>query len=335
MAPIANRRLGRTSLEVTTIGLGTASLAGNIQPVSTDAARMVVVDAYDSGIRYFDTSPFYGYGKSEHIVGDELRPHDDWVLSTKVGRVFSRRKHPLDPRDKWQDPLPLEPRFDYTYDGMMRSYEDSIQRLGLGRIDILYMHDLDVWSHGGDKAVYSAYFKTAMESGYKALDQLRASGDIKAIGLGVNDAEPIRDALQHGRWDAFLLAGRYTLLEQGPLHTVLPEVAKHGTSIVVGGPFNSGILVGGTTFDYDKAPPAVVDKVQRMQRVCDAHKVPLAAAAMQFPLANSVVASVIPGPRSASELNQILEWWNFPIPASLWSDLKSEGLLDKDAPTPK
>ena len=335
MASIATRRLGKTSLNVTAVGLGCASLAGNIEPVRDDAARLVVVDAYDSGIRYFDTSPFYGYGRSEHLVGDELRSRTDWVLSTKVGRVLSRRRNPQDPRDKWRDPLPLEPRFDYSYDGMMRSYEDSIQRLGLGRIDILYMHDLDIWSHGGNKEVQAAYFKTAMESGYKALDQLRASGDNKAIGLGVNDAQPIADAMKNGRWDAFLLAGRYTLLEQGPLKTVLPEVARHGASIVIGGPFNSGILVGGTTFDYDKAPPAVVDKVGRMARVCNAHKVPLAAAALQFPLANPVVASVIPGPRSAGELNQILEWWNFPVPASLWSDLKTEGLLDKDAPTPK
>ena len=328
------RRVGRTPLSVTTMGLGTASLGGNMDAVTEAEARMIVLDAYDSGVRYFDTAPFYGYGKSEHATGDELRRRDkDYVLSTKVGRLLKARRKPQEASDQWRNPYPFEPVFDYTYDSIMRSYEDSLQRLGLNRIDILYIHDIDVFSHGSKEAQEKA-FRTAMDETYKALDKLRSSGEIKAIGLGVNEAQPIADAMKHGQWDAFLLAGRYTLLEQGPLHTLFPDVEKHGASIVIGAPFNSGILVGGDTFNYAKAPPAVVDKVTRMATVCDAHRVPLAAAALQFPLAHKLVAAVIPGPRAATELNQIFEWWQTKIPASLWSDLKSEGVLDAAAPTP-
>jgi D-threo-aldose 1-dehydrogenase len=331
--PFETRRIGRTPVEVTTIGLGCASLAGNMESVSDFDARMVVVDAYDSDIRYFDTSPFYGYGKSEHVVGDELRNRDGWVLSSKVGRLLKPLRGPRQAVGGWQNPFPFDGIFDYSYDAIMRSYEDSLQRLGLDRIDILYIHSLDVHDQGSvekrDKA-----FRQAMDESYKALDALRSSGEIKAIGLGINEAAPITDALEHGRWDAFLLAGRYTLLEQEPLHTVFPAVEKHGASIVVGGPFNSGILVGRDTWNYAKAPEPVVKKVREIARVCEAHGVPLAAAALQFPLAHKVVASVIPGPRTTAEFNQIVEWWETPIPAALWSDLKSAGVLDAGAPVP-
>lgn len=327
------RHVGRTALSVTTMGLGTASLGGNMNAVTESEARMIVLDAYDAGVRYFDTAPFYGYGKSEHAAGDELRGRPDYVLSTKVGRLLKARRKPQEASDNWRNPHPFEGAFDYSYDAIMRSYEDSMQRLGLNRIDILYIHSLDVLDQGSIEKRDTA-FRRAMDESYKALDKLRSSGEIKAIGLGINEAEPIKDALQHGQWDVFLLAGRYTLLEQEPLHTLFPDVEKHGASIVIGGPFNSGILVGGETFNYAKAPPAVADKVKRMAKICDAHEVSLAAAALQFPLAHKAVASVIPGPRSATELNQIFEWWQTKIPVGLWSDLKSEGVLDKTAPTP-
>lgn len=327
------RRIGRTDLNVTTLGLGGATLGGNMESTTASDARMLVLDAFDSGIRYFDTAPFYGYGKSEHMVGDELRGHEGWVLSSKVGRLLTPRRKPQDPGDQWRNPFPFEWHFDYSYDATMRSYEDSMQRLGLNRIDILYIHDVDSSWHPVKEEQEKA-FRIAMEGAYKALDKLRASGEIKAIGLGVNEAHAITDALNHGQWDAFLLAGRYTLLEQGPLHTLFPDLEKHGASVVIGGPFNSGILAGGETFNYARAPQGVVDKVKGMARVCAAHNVPLAAAALQFPLAHKVVASVIPGPRSAAELNQILAWQEVSIPVGLWSDLKSEGLLDSAAPTP-
>ncbi len=327
------RQIGRTGLQVTTLGLGGATLGGNMNRVTDADARMIVLAAYDSGVRYFDTAPYYGLGRSEHVMGDELRDRKDWVLSTKVGRLLKPRRDPNAATDGWKDPFPFELVYDYTYDAIMRSYEDSQQRLGLNRIDIVYIHDVDVATH---KTVerQQLMFRTAMESGYRALDELRSSGDIKAIGLGVNEAKPIADALQHGTWDAFLLAGRYTLLEQQTLHDLLPAVQKHGASIVIGGPFNSGVLAGRETFDYHQAPPDVIERVAGLKRVTDAHKVPLPAAALQFPLAHPVVASVIPGPRSADEFNQILAWRDMKIPAALWSDLKGEGLLDQDAPTP-
>ena len=214
----------------------------------------------------------------------------------------------------------------------MRSYEDSLQRLGLDHIDILYIHDIDIFSHGAD--LQPKMHRAAMDGAYKALDELRRTGEIKAIGLGVNEAKPIADALEHGAWDCFLLAGRYTLLEQDPLDMLFPALEKHGASIVIGGPFNSGILVGRETWNYVRAPQDVLDRVRAIARVCDAHRVPLAAAALQFPLAHPLVASTIPGPRSANELNQILEWMELPIPPSLWSDLKTEKLIAANAPVP-
>lgn len=330
---LETRRLGGTSVEVTVLGLGGATLGGNMAQLSDADARKLVVDAFDSGIRYFDTAPFYGYGRSEHMVGDGLRRHDGWVLSTKVGRRLKPRRTPQSPSDPWTGPLSFEPWFDYSYDGTMRSYEDSLQRLGLDRIDILYIHDIDVFSHGAEQQ--PKMHRAAMEGAYKALDELRRTGEIKAIGLGVNEAKPIADALEHGQWDCFLLAGRYTLLEQEPLQSLFPAVAKHGASIVIGGPFNSGILAGRETWNYSKAPAEVLDRVKAIARVCDAHGVPLAAAAMQFPLAHPLVASVIPGPRSADELNQIIAWTEAAIPPSLWSDLKTEKLIATDTPVPR
>jgi D-threo-aldose 1-dehydrogenase len=328
----AKKRIGRTPVEVTTFGLGGATLGGSMQAVQDADARMMIVDAFDSGIRYFDTAPLYGYGRSEHLVGDELRYRPDAVISTKVGRRLRPRRRPQDPSDPWQRPFPFEPYFDYSYDGIMRSYEDSLQRLGMNRIDILLLHDVDSFTHG--KEAQPDIFKKAMDSAYKAMAELRAAGEVKAIGIGVNEAKPIADALAFGQWDCFLLAGRYTLLEQAPLADLLPAVERHGASVIVGGPFNSGILVGGDTWNYTRAPQDVVARAKAISTVCTAHKVPLPTAALKFPLAHPAVASVIPGPRTTNELNQILEWWQHPVPGSLWSDLKSERLIEASAPVP-
>jgi D-threo-aldose 1-dehydrogenase len=329
---IGTRRLGGTDVEVTELGLGGATLGGNLARLTDSDARMIVIDGWDSGIRYFDTAPFYGHGRSEHLMGDGLRGREGWVLSTKVGR----RLRPLGKAEPaagpWIGAFPFVPWFDYSYDGTMRSYEDSLQRLGLGHIDVLYIHDIDVFSHG--KEAQPAMHRAAMDGAYRALDELRRNGDVRAIGIGVNEAKPIADALDHGQWDVFLLAGRYTLLEQDPLADLFPAVVRHGASIVIGGPFNSGILAGRDTWNYARAPEAVVERVKAIARVCDAHGVDLPAAALRFPLAHPVVASVIPGPRSTEELNQILAWFDMPIPASLWSDLRNEGLIAPDAPVP-
>lgn len=328
------RPAGRTSLQLTTFGLGTATLGGNnVRPPISDADSRALVDrALDLGIGYVDTAPFYGYGKAEHLVGDVLRKRDGWKLSTKAGRLLKPRVSPRGPEDQWVEPLPFEQVYDYSYDAIMRSFEDSLQRLGLDHIDLLLLHDVSTETLGAEGKAH--HFPIAMQSGYKALDALRSSGAIKAIGIGVNEWEVLAEALDYGQWDAFLLAGRYTLLEQEPLHTLFPKASKAGTTIIVGGPFNSGILAGRDTWNYAKAPQAVVERVKKISAVCDAHGVNLPAAALRFPLANPIVTSVIPGPRTAAELDQILAWWNEKIPASLWTDLKTEGLVDAAAPLP-
>lgn len=326
------RRIGKTALEVTVLGLGSATIGGGMASLTDTDGRSVVRDAYRAGIRYVDTAPFYGSGRSEHLVGDELRGLGGWVLSSKVGRRLKPVRDAVLEGDPQTRPLAFEPWFDYSYDGTMRSYEDSLQRLGLDHIDILYIHDIDSHTHGADGQ--RAIHRAAMTGAYKALDELRRNGDIRAIGIGVNDAQPIAEALDHGQWDVFLLAGRYTLLEQDPLDDLLPTVERHGASIVIGGPFNSGILVGRNLWNYAPPPESVLARAAAIERVCAAHGVPLAAAALQFPLAHPVVASIIPGPRSPAELAQILDWFAADIPSALWRDLKSEGLLAASAPVP-
>lgn len=328
---IEKRCVGRTTLEVTALGLGGATLGG-VAPVTKPEAQAIVERAYQAGVRYFDTAPQYGYGKSERIVGDGLRGRGGYVVSTKVGRLLKPRREARPASDVWHEPLPFEPAYDYSFDGIMRAYEDSLQRLGLDHIDIVFVHDPDVYVRETGQS-HDAFIK-AVDGAYKALDQLRSSGDIRAIGLGVNDPQPIADAMLLGQWDCFLLAGRYTLLEQAPLHSLLPAVIRHGASIIIGGPFNSGILAGRDTWNYAGAPKEVRDRVDGLARICAAHGVALPAAALQFPLAHPAVISTIPGPRSVEELTQILAWWNIPIPVALWHDMKAEKLIDAEAPVP-
>lgn len=333
MAALSSRKIGKTDLEVTELGLGCAAMAGNFRPVADKDIAGAIKEALDQNIRYVDTAPFYGFGRSEHFVGAGLRHRQDYVLSTKAGRLLAPG-YPTDSvADEWPGSFPFHPVYDYTYDGVMRSYEDSLQRLGVSRIDILLLHDIGAMQHGESKN--KVLFADAMSGGYKALDELRRAGDIKAIGLGVNEREVCIEAIQHGQWDAFLLAGRYTLLEQQPMHDLFPQCEAAGTSIILGGPFNSGILAGGNTWNYARAPENVVNKVNKITKVCESHNVPLPAAALQFPLGNSLVSTVIPGPRSQADVKQIVDWFSSDIPASLWSDLKSEGLLDELASVPE
>jgi len=325
------RVLGTSGLNLTELGLGCAAMAGNHRPVTDEDIAGAIEEGMASGIRFVDTAPFYGYGRSEHYAGQGLRAHNDWVLSTKAGRLLAPGAPSGQEASDWPGSFPFHQIYDYSYDGVMRSYEDSLQRLGVDHIDILLLHDIGVMQHG-DKN--TAYMADAMSGGYRALDELRRNGNIHGIGLGVNEREVCIEAMNHGHWDAFLLAGRYTLLEQTPLDDLFPACEKAGTGIILGGPFNSGILAGGDTWNYAKAPAAVADKVRRIAEVCRSHQIPLQAAALQFPLGSSLVASVIPGPRSAQEMREILAWFEMPIPASLWSDLRSEGLLREDAPLP-
>jgi len=324
------RRVGQTELMIDTLGLGGAPLGGNFVDLGYGQAAELIQAAKDAGIGFFDTAPWYGFGRSERVIGDLLR-HTDYILSDKVGRLL--RPGPVSNPSEFGmvDPLPFHVIYDYGYDAIMRAFEDSLQRLGLDRIDILLAHDIGTFTHGDDNA---RHFKDLTDSGSRAMDELRRAGHVKAIGLGVNENEVCMDALGIGDWDVFLLAGRYTLLEQTPMQDLFPACRTAGTSIICGGPFNSGVLVGREMWNYAAAPAAVIDRVRALGAVADEFSVPLAAAALQFPLANDIITSVIPGPRNASELQQILDWFNLSIPTDFWATLKSRDLLANDIPVP-
>lgn len=327
------RRIGQTELEITTLGLGGASLAGIFSRVPAEQARATIAHALEMGINYLDTAPQYGYGRSEHLMGDVLRERrQDAVLSSKVGRLLRPFGTDRSSPHNWVDPLPFDQVYDYSYDGIMRSHEDSIQRLGVDKIDVLYVHDIGTMTHGveGNRPLWQQ-----LESGgYRALRELRDAGVVKAIGLGVNEWQVLMDAMALGDWDVFLLAGRYTLLEQTSLEPFMRTCLERGSSVVIGGPFNSGILVGGSTFNYAKAPDDVVAKVRQIEAVCREFDVPLPAAALQFPLLHPAVCNVLPGPRSPEELDGILAWWDAAIPDALWMRLAEQGLLAPGTPIP-
>ncbi len=341
MTTLKRRKIGKTNIEVTELGLGGAPMGG-FRATIPDAEAMALTDAaYEGGVRYFDTSPFYGYGRSELRMGAALRqrPRDEYVLSTKVGRVLHAMKPGEKvPADFRENGLPgFAPVFDYTYDGVMRSLEHSHLRLGLARIDIALIHDVDFWTIK-DRAILDQRFKTVMDSGFKALDELRKAGVIGAIGVGINESDTSLRFIQAGDFDCMLLAGRYTLLEQGGLEAFLPECVKRNVSVILGGPYNSGILTGGVrpgaTHDYVAASAHLIEKAQKIEAVCQRHGVALGAAAMQFPLFHPAVCSVIPGALSATEVKQNIGHLSANIPVELWSELKREKLLDPGAPTP-
>ncbi|CAH0259831.1 aldo/keto reductase [Roseomonas sp. CECT 9278] len=341
MDPTAKRRIGRTALEATALGFGGAPLGGFRATIPEAEAQAILDAAWEGGVRLFDTSPFYGHGRSELRFGHALRqrPRDQYILSTKIGRVMhAARPGEAPPAGMRPNGLPgFLPRFDYTYDGVMRSLEQSHLRLGLDRIDVVLIHDIDLWSVG-DPDVLEDRFRTAMDGGYRALHELREQGVIGAIGCGLNDAGMCLRFARAGDFDCMLLAGRYTLLEQGAMAAFLPYCAERGMSVILGGPFNSGILAAevkdSATYDYATAPPAVVAKARRIEAVCRRHDTPLPAAALQFVLAHPVVCSVIPGALARSEIEANIAHLRRPIPAALWHDLKAEGLLDPAAPVP-
>ncbi|MFN8620976.1 MAG: aldo/keto reductase [Chloroflexota bacterium] len=337
------RRIGTTSLEVTTLGFGGNALGNLYTTIDETEARDTVRAAWDTGVRYFDTAPMYGHGLSERRVGDALRslPRDEVILSTKVGRLLVPygKVPPPRPTPKqggiFTGELPFLPTFDFSYDATLRSFEDSLQRLGMNRIDILLIHDCDEWSQG---PVYRQALRTVESGALKALRRLKDEGTIAAFGAGVNQAEACENLMDIGRFDVFMLAGRYTLLEQGGLDTFLPRCEREGVSVILAAPFNSGILVTGAvpgaTYNYLEAPPEVLARVAAIERVCAAHGVPLAAAALQFVLAHPTVVTVIPGSRARAEAEQNAAWAAHPIPAAFWRDLRAEGLVRPDAPLP-
>jgi D-threo-aldose 1-dehydrogenase len=335
------RRVGKTKLEVTTLGFGGATISGMMgTDVPPEQARAVVTAALDAGVGYFDTAPHYGFGRSEHFMGDALRfRHDDRVISTKVGRLLRPVRSDADRTipHPWTQSFPFEIVYDYSYDAIMRSYEASLQRLGLGHVEILLVHDIGTKTHGeeGNKT----YWKQLVDGGYRALTELKASGAVGAIGIGVNEWPVLMDAMEIGDWDVFLLANRYNLLEQECLDPFMTTLAKRGTSLIAAGPFAAGILAGTNIWGpnngaYRAPPPEVLDKVGRLQAVAKAYGVPLGAAALQFALAHPVVCSVLTGPKSPEEFDGILKWWNTSIPAAFWDELASQKLLAAGTPLP-
>ena len=332
MTEFEKRSLGRTSVEVTVLGLGCATLGGHRVPVTPEEAEAIVRAAWARGVRYVDCAPFYGYGQAERCVGDTLREmsRDGWVLSTKVGRLLRPRTQ-VPASEPYRHPLPFNTAFDYTYDGVMRAFEDSLQRLGLARIDVLYAHDIGAGQH---KEAHPEVMRKFRDGGYRALEKLRREGLIRAIGIGVNEPEVLLEAMEWGEWDAFLLASRYTLLEQAPLDDLLPKCVRSGISIVVGAVHNTGILAGRDSWNYRPAPPEIAARANAIRAVCDRHAVPLIAAALQFPLAHPAVSAVLPGPRNIQEMEENSDLLSFPIPPALWTDLRNAKLLHPDAPTP-
>lgn len=333
----ARRPLGRSGLEVTAYGFGGAPLGNLFRTVPRADAEALLEAVWAAGFRFFDTAPFYGFGLSERRLGDVLRdkPRGDFVLSTKVGRVLKPNPGDHPARADYVGALPFEPVYDYSYDGVMRSFEHSLQRLGLDRVDVVLMHDIGRVTHGD---AHEETFRVAMDGGARAMDELRRSGAVSAIGLGVNEWQVCEAAMDHLDWDCFLLAGRYTLLEQEALASFLPRCEKAGASIVVGGAFNSGILatgpVPGARYDYAPASAEILERVGRIEAVCRRHGVALPAAALAFPLTHPAVACVIPGMASPRELDANLALLAAAIPSALWADLKAEGLMRPDAPTP-
>ncbi|MFT6302433.1 MAG: D-threo-aldose 1-dehydrogenase [Granulosicoccus sp.] len=324
------RAVGQTALPVSELGLGCASLAGVGTSVTDDDAVTTLRGAIDAGIGYYDTAPFFAYGRSERLLGDALRHAGKPVqLSSKVGRLFKSSADSLPSSHEWPDGLPMRSHFDYSYDGIMRSFEDSLQRICLASIDILFLRDNGELTHGVNG--HQAMMKEATTGGYRVLSEIRSQGLIKTIGLGVNECDVCLEAINFGDCDCFLLAGRFILLEQSALDELFPTCRKYGTSTVIGGPFNSGILVGGSTYNHEAAPAGIMERVEAIVTICDSHYVALPAPALQFVLAHPLVSSVIPGPRTASELVDTLSWYETEVPDSLWSNLKTAGLLEEVA----
>jgi len=319
--------VGCGGLRVGRQGFGGAPLGGLFAPVERDDAVATLDEAWAQGIRYFDTAPHYGAGLSERRVGAYLagKPRDEWVLSTKVGRVLETVR-PEDADDMgFVGESATRRVFDFSRDGIRRSLDASLERLGIDKIDIVYLHDPD------------DHWQQAIDEGWPALAQLRADGVVTSVGAGMNHSEMLTRFVQETDMDVILLAGRYTLLDQGALERLLPVCLETTTSIVVGGVFNSGVLAtpsADSWFDYGPVPPAVLERVQRLDAVCARYDIPLPAAALQFPLAHPAVKTIVVGYRSAAEVVENAAWARLPIPGALWDDLREEGLLRADAPTP-
>ena len=337
MNPDQKVKFGRVNLEVTQFGFGTAPIGNIFREISEDTSDAMIQCAWDAGVRFFDTAPMYGHGLSELRTGQGLRwkNRDEFQLSTKVGRILKPARRKGIDFFPWTNAAPFTMHFDYSYDATMRSFEDSLQRLALESIDICFIHDIDVFTRGDEQP---EIFKQAMDGSWKALEQLRSDGTVKAIGVGVNEWEVCHAALEQRDFDCFLLAGRYTLLEQDALEKFLPLCEERDAAVVVGGGFNSGILATGAKegakYNYSPAPQEIMERVRKIEAVCTEFNVPLPAAALQFVVAHPAIPTFMAGTRTVEQLKQNLEWFKHDIPNEFWTELKRTGLLREDAPTP-
>lgn len=318
------RKVGRTSLEVTEISFGCAAIGGLYRAVDYESAMKTLATAWNAGLRYFDVAPFYGFGLAERRLGDFLRdkPRDELVISTKVGRLLRPVPRDQVPDHSYVEPLDFAVDYDYSYDGIMRSVEFSYARMGLNKIDILFVHDIGAYTHGAE--VNDRHFRTLMDSGMKALEELKSSGTISAYGLGVNETAVCVDVLSRIPLDIILLAGRYSLLDRSAEAGMLEWCEKRGTTLAVGGVFNSGILatgpVPGANFDYGPASEEVLAKVRALDEVSARHGLTTAAAALRFPLMSKLVSSVLIGTARPSSLTRNLELLGVDIPAAVWAE---------------
>ncbi len=322
--------LGKSGLKVTRLGLGCAAIGGLYGDIPEEQAFEVVRRALSLGLNLFDTAPLYGYGKSEVRLGRALAgvPRDQFVLATKVGRLLVPREMGDSSQDTyWGDPPPVRPRLDFSYDAVMRSFEESLKRLNLERIDVLHIHDPD------------DHFEQAMKGAYPALDRLRSQGVIRAVSAGMNQCEMLARFAREANFDCFLLAGRYSLIEQGALDELFPLCEKKNIGIMLGGTYNSGILAQalalGAKYNYVEATPEILERARGLQAVATRHRVSLKAAASQFALAHPAVTTIIPGTRVPDRVDENLAVLSERIPADFWAELKSERLIRPDAPVPR
>jgi D-threo-aldose 1-dehydrogenase len=328
----------RSGLAFTALGYGGAPI-GNFNGVFTDDEALAMVEeSWRQGVRYFDTAPGYGNGLSEYRLGQAIRTHDraEMVLSTKVGRALTPTKGAPTVSGQYQDIPPFVAEFDYSYDGVMRAVEQSMQRMLTDRFDVLFIHDCDRYTHG---PAQPGFFRQALVSAFPALESLRDQGVVKAIGFGVNETDVMSEAVKATDADLCLLAGRYTLLEQDPLDELLPMCEERGVGIVLGGVYNSGVLatgpVAGARFNYAPAPQDVLEKAGAIEEVCRRHGVTLAMAALQFAYAHPAVVSICLGARNSEQQSRNAELFEVSVPEDLWEDLRASGLIREDAPTPK
>jgi D-threo-aldose 1-dehydrogenase len=340
MDPFATRKLGRSNVKLPQFGFGGAPVGDLFVKLGDADAEATLAAAWDAGVRYYDTAPWYGRGQSEHRIGRALyrRPRSETVISTKVGRIL-RAPIDLDAFDRgiWAGGLDFDIRWDYSYDGIMRAYEDSLQRLSMNRIDILIIHDLDWWHHKTDAKV-DAYLTQLSTSGFRALEELKQHGLIGAIGAGINELGMMPRFLNVVDLDFFMLALRYTLGEHDSLEREIPLCAERGVGFVIAAVFSSGLYatgpVPGAKYNYADATPEQLERARKIEAVCKRHGVPLAAAALQFPMQHPLVASVIPGAFKPEHVRANLTLMRHDIPNDLWRELKHEGLIRKDAPIP-